>query len=267
MARKARALGLTAKPWVKTSFAPGSKVVTDYLDDAGLIEDLEALGFYTGRLRLHHLHRQLGTAPRPDQRGHPQPRPGGHLGAVGQPQLRGTDLPRRPGQLPGLAAPGGRLCHRRDRGHRSGHRAARDRPRRRSRLPDGHLAHPGRDRRDRRTIGVERPVPRAVRLCVRGLRGVEGGRGVRRRPLRVGSGEHLHPGAAVLHRPGPRGQPDRADPGRPGPAEARRLGDHRPHQPGRLDRPRHPGRPLPDRTGGGAGRCSTPTGRGAATTG
>ncbi len=46
LARKARALGLKSKPWVKTSLAPGSKVVTDYLAKAGLIEDLEALDFY-----------------------------------------------------------------------------------------------------------------------------------------------------------------------------------------------------------------------------
>ena len=45
VARKARARGLTAKPWVKTSLAPGSQVVTDYLDKAGLTEDLNALGF------------------------------------------------------------------------------------------------------------------------------------------------------------------------------------------------------------------------------
>ncbi len=45
VARKARALGLTSKPWVKTSLAPGSQVVTDYLDKAGLSEDLDALGF------------------------------------------------------------------------------------------------------------------------------------------------------------------------------------------------------------------------------
>ena len=46
VARKAHQKGLTRKPWVKTSFAPGSKVVTEYLGEAGLIEDLEALGFY-----------------------------------------------------------------------------------------------------------------------------------------------------------------------------------------------------------------------------
>ena len=45
LARKAREKGLTVKPWVKTSLAPGSKVVTDYLTNAGLQADLDALGF------------------------------------------------------------------------------------------------------------------------------------------------------------------------------------------------------------------------------
>ncbi len=47
LARKAHAKGLTRKPWVKTSLAPGSQVVTDYLDKAGLSADLNALGFNT----------------------------------------------------------------------------------------------------------------------------------------------------------------------------------------------------------------------------
>ena len=45
VARKAREKGLTTKPWVKTSLAPGSRVVTNYLTKPGLIEDLDALGF------------------------------------------------------------------------------------------------------------------------------------------------------------------------------------------------------------------------------
>ena len=45
VARKAHALGLSAKPWVKTSLAPGSQVVTDYLTAAGLQDDLDAMGF------------------------------------------------------------------------------------------------------------------------------------------------------------------------------------------------------------------------------
>ncbi len=47
LARNAAKKGLKAKPWVKTTLAPGSKVVTDYYEKAGLTDDLEALGFYT----------------------------------------------------------------------------------------------------------------------------------------------------------------------------------------------------------------------------
>jgi len=47
LARKARARGLKPKPWVKTSLAPGSQVVTEYLDKSGLTADLDALGFNT----------------------------------------------------------------------------------------------------------------------------------------------------------------------------------------------------------------------------
>jgi aconitate hydratase len=46
LARNAVKRGLRTKPWVKTSLAPGSKVVTDYLDEAGLTDPLEKLGFY-----------------------------------------------------------------------------------------------------------------------------------------------------------------------------------------------------------------------------
>jgi aconitate hydratase len=47
LARNALKQGLNVKPWVKTSLAPGSRVVTDYLIKAGLLHDLEQLGFYT----------------------------------------------------------------------------------------------------------------------------------------------------------------------------------------------------------------------------
>jgi aconitate hydratase len=45
LARNARAAGLSTRPWVKTSLAPGSKVVTEYLQAAGLQQDLDAIGF------------------------------------------------------------------------------------------------------------------------------------------------------------------------------------------------------------------------------
>src|SRR5438128_9836328 len=46
LAKKAVARGLKVKPYVKTSLAPGSKVVTEYLEKSGLMRDLEALGFH-----------------------------------------------------------------------------------------------------------------------------------------------------------------------------------------------------------------------------
>ncbi|MGH8075564.1 MAG: aconitate hydratase AcnA, partial [Lysobacter sp.] len=46
LARNAVAKGLKSAPWVKTSLGPGSRVVTDYLDKAGVLDDLEKLGFY-----------------------------------------------------------------------------------------------------------------------------------------------------------------------------------------------------------------------------
>src|SRR3546814_20846580 len=46
VARKARARGLLPPSWMKRSLAPGSRAVTQYLRDTGLLEDLEALGFY-----------------------------------------------------------------------------------------------------------------------------------------------------------------------------------------------------------------------------
>ncbi len=45
VARNARRLGLNSKPWVKTSLAPGSRVVTEYYERAGLLDDLAAIGF------------------------------------------------------------------------------------------------------------------------------------------------------------------------------------------------------------------------------
>ena len=46
LAKKAGEKGLTSKPWVKTSLAPGSRVVTEYLKDSGLLPHLEKLGFH-----------------------------------------------------------------------------------------------------------------------------------------------------------------------------------------------------------------------------
>ena len=62
LAKKAVERGLTRKPWVKTSMAPGSQVVTDYMDSAGLTSYLGGPGVPHRRLRLHHVHRQQRAA-------------------------------------------------------------------------------------------------------------------------------------------------------------------------------------------------------------
>ena len=64
LAKKAVERGLTRQPWVKTSLAPGSKVVTEYLRRPGLTAVPRAARLQPGRLRLHDLHRQQRAAAR-----------------------------------------------------------------------------------------------------------------------------------------------------------------------------------------------------------
>ncbi len=129
-------------------------------------------GFRVGRLRLHHLHRKLRPSARTHLGGDQQPRPRRGGGPLRQPQLRRADLTRCPGQLPGFATAGGRLCA--GGNHRLGPDlgADRRRPRRQGRLPQGHLAHSGRDRRNRQRQRQAEPVPRQVQRRVHRFGGV-----------------------------------------------------------------------------------------------
>ena len=138
VAKRAVERGLATKPWVKTSLAPGSRVVMDYLDRAGLTEPLARHRLRPGRIRLHHLHRELRTTAARRVRGSQRGRPVGGLGALGEPQLRRSHPPRGPDELPGLAAAGGGLRAGRHHGHRSDHRPA---GRGQS---NGRAGHPGR---------------------------------------------------------------------------------------------------------------------------
>ncbi len=133
VAKKAIELGLNSKPWVKTSLAPGSRVVMDYLERAGLAPYLEKLGFglvgfgcttcigNSGPL-LPEISEAINTSW-PGERGR----------AVGQPQFRGEDPSRRPDELPRLPATGGRVRARRHHEHRPHDRG----PRRLGRWPPG----------------------------------------------------------------------------------------------------------------------------------
>ena len=113
LARNAAAKGLKAKPWVKTSLAPGSQVVAEYLANSGLQKRSRQGRLQPRRLRLHHLHRQFRPAAGRDFEVDQRQRHHRRRGAVRQPQLRRPRQPGRAGELSRLAAAGRRLCARR----------------------------------------------------------------------------------------------------------------------------------------------------------
>ena len=121
VARKARERGLTRQPWVKTSLAPGSKVVTEYLDCRQPHRRPGGLGLLSSGLWVHHLHRQFGSTAATHLVVDQHPRPGRGLGVVRKPQLRGSHLSRRQGQLPGVSPVGGCIRNRRDCRYRPHH--------------------------------------------------------------------------------------------------------------------------------------------------
>jgi hypothetical protein len=194
LARNANRLGLKRKPWVKTSLAPGSKAVELYLQEAGLLSELEQLGFGIVGLRLHHLQRHVGRAGPEDPAGDHRARPVRHRGALGQPQLRRPHPSVCEAGLPRVAAAGGGLCHR---GHDAlRHRARRARRgRRQGDPPAGPVAQRRGDRRHRRGLGAARDVPQGVRAHVRDpcRQRREGEPAVRLAPA-----VHLHPPPALL---------------------------------------------------------------------
>ena len=136
LAKKAVEKGLNVPPYVKTSLAPGSRVVTDYFEKAGLDDVPRQARLQHRRLRLHDLHRQQRPAARADRQGG---RPKDDLVVAGvlsrQPQLRRPHQSAREGELPRQPAAGrGLRAGRHDR-HRPGDRAARHRHGRQAGVP------------------------------------------------------------------------------------------------------------------------------------
>ena len=170
LARKAVAKGLTVKPWVKTSLAPGSQVVAEYLREIRPAEGSRQARLQPGRLRLHHLHRQFRPAAAGNLRGDQQERSGGGRGALGQSQLRRPRQCRRARQLSRLAAAGRRLCDRRLDVCRCRQAAARPRQEGQEGLPQGHLADQPRDQRGDPQVHHQAGVPEEIRQRVQGRR-------------------------------------------------------------------------------------------------
>ena len=170
LAKKAVEKGLNRKPWVKTTLAPGSKVVMDYYERAGLIPYLDKLGFNLVGYGCTTCIGNSGPLPAGDQRRGQRQRPHRGQRAVRQPQLRGPDQPGRQDELPGVPAARRRLRPGRHDGHRPGHRAARHRQRGQAGLPRRHLAVARRGDQRRRERRPRRDVHRRLRRRVQGRR-------------------------------------------------------------------------------------------------
>ena len=259
--------GLTRKPWVKTSLAPGSKVVTDYYDRAGLTPYLEKLGFNLVGYGCTTCIGNSGPLQEEISRRSSGQRPGRRRGAVGQPQLRGPDQPRHQDELPGLAAAGRRLRPRGLDGRRRRERPARHRLRRRAGLPRRTSGR--RRRRSRRSSSRRSPrrcSPPTTPTCSPAS---SAGRRCRCRAATPSSGTPTRPTSARRRTSTAwRRSPSRS-PTSPAPGCSRMLGDSvtTDHiSPGGRDQGGQPGGPVPHRARRRAPATSTPTARAAATT-
>ena len=114
LAKKAVELGLTVKPHIKTSLAPGSRVVTEYLDQGGPAALPREARLQRRRLRLHHLHRQRRARSR-SRSTRRWSKNDLVCAAVlsGNRNFEAAHPSQHPRQLPRLAAAGGRLRARR----------------------------------------------------------------------------------------------------------------------------------------------------------
>ena len=248
VARKARALGLNRKPWVKTSLAPGSKVVTDYLDTASLTRGPRGHRLLHGRVRMHHLHRELRPIARTDRAGVEKNDLvvasvlSGNRNFEGriQPHVKANYLASPPlvvayalaGTVdidlttePLGADPDGNAG-----------------------VPEGHLANPERDRRDRldsrsRGNSSSNSTAKSSTVPTSGGQSTPSERAI----------YAWNDASTYIQEPpffeGLTTEPDtdRADHRRSGPAQGWRFSDDRSHLTGRIDRRRQPGRTVPDR--------------------
>ena len=127
LAKKAVERGLQTPPWVKTSLAPGSKVVTDYCAKAGLLSYLDKLGSIWSDTAAPPASATPVRFPLKSRRRSMIKRSGRGLGAFAATAISKAASIRSSRQLPDVAAAGGGICPGRAHGHRSAERSARSR--------------------------------------------------------------------------------------------------------------------------------------------
>ena len=124
--------GTRREPTVKTSLAPGSPVVIDYLTQCRPDRAARGARLPPRRLRMHDVHRELRSAPRSDRRSHRRAQADDRRRSVREQELRRTHPPTGEGVVPRITAARRRVCARRDGRHRPHERSDRHGPRRRT---------------------------------------------------------------------------------------------------------------------------------------
>ena len=241
LAKKAVERGLTRRPWVKTSLAPGSKVVTDYLDKAGLTPYLDALGFNLVGYGCTTCIGNSGPLPEDVSAIVAGEKPGRLLGVERQPQFRRTHSVAGARELSRVAAARRRVCARRSDDARPDDRADRERSRRQGRVSARNLADRARDSSGDAERGQVGDVSAAVRQRLRGRRALALAAGADRQSVRMGSAVDLRAQAAVRRGHQPRAGAAHRHHERARARPARRQRDDRPHLAGRIDPGRQPG--------------------------
>ena len=242
LAKKAVEKGLGRKPWVKTSLAPGSKVVTDYYDRAGLTPYLEKLGF---NLVGYGCTTCIGNSGPIIEEVSAAVNEGdlavtavlsGNRNFEGRinPDVKMNYLASPP-LVVAYALAGSMDVDLMNDPLGSGQRRQR-------RVPARHLAVAAGDPGDDRLGHRQRDVQQGLRGRLRRRRALAGPADAGGRHVRVGPRVDLRPQAPVLRGHGARPVAGDRHQRRARAAQARRLGDHRPHQPGRRDQGRLPRR-------------------------
>ena len=229
LAKKAVERGLTVNAAVKTSLAPGSRVVTDYLDKTGLQPYLDQLGF---QIVGYGCTTCIGNS--------------GPLNPIIDEAITKSDLvaasvlsgnrnfearvhPEHQGELPHVAAARRRVCARGHGRHRPRQRAARHRQGRQAGLPQGNLAHAPGNQDASQARSTARSLPQTLQRLRRAEPGLEQHPRLDGRNLRVGRKEHLYPGAALLRGLLDGAGPHHRDRRRAAARHLRRFGHDRPH--------------------------------------
>ena len=202
LARKAVAKGLTVKPWVKTSLAPGSQVVAEYLDKSGLQKDLDKLGYNLVGFGCTTCIGNSGPLAPEISKTINDKDSGRRRRTLGQSQFRRPRQRRRTRELSRLTAARRRLRARRLDVFGPLEAAARPRQAGQEGVPQGHLAVDPRDQRCRAQDHQQADVHQEIRRRLQGRLQLAQHPGQRRADLRLGQEVDLRAEPAVLRRHG-----------------------------------------------------------------